>query len=237
MRIAICDDLKSDRVLLEEYCIKYAEEKNINIEAEVFENADSLILSQNIFHYEMIFLDIFMKGISGVEAARILRNKGFDGTLVFTTTSSEFYADGFEVEAAHYLIKPIQYEMFCEAMRRLKLRMKDKKRMVKVTVGRSELQIPRNGIQYIEVYGHRTTLHTVKGEMVIAQSLAAIEKSLEGEPFIRCYRCYIINMDYVQKMNKDMFIMKDGKEIPISRDRRTWMKKYYMNYIFKRMED
>ena len=183
-----------------------------------------------------MFLDIYMDGALGVDAARILRGKGYRGALVFTTTSAEHYADGFDVEAAHYLLKPVSWDAFREAMRRVQDRRNAGTRRVRVTAGRDEVDMDVSGIQYIEVYGHKTVLHTVKGEALVNQSLTALEERLGGDPFLRCYRFFIVNMDYVKRLNEDSFLMKDGREIPLSRDGRAALKSRYMAYVFKRME-
>ena len=140
------------------------------------------------------------------------------------------------MEAAHYLLKPVGWDSFCEAMRRLHDRMRTGARRVRVTAGRDEMDIDVSGIKYIEVYGHKTVLHTVKGDAVVSQSLAALEEALGGDPFLRCYRYFIVNMDFVKRLNEDNFLMKDGREIPLSRDGRAALKSRYMAYVFKRME-
>ncbi len=77
-------------------------------------NAGALLQSKEVMHADILFLDIYMEGASGIDAANILRGKGYNGTLIFTTTSREHYAEGFDLAAAHYLIKPITWESFCE---------------------------------------------------------------------------------------------------------------------------
>lgn len=233
----VCDDLTNDRELLEKFCSRYAEEKKINIQTQLFENAGTLLQSKIASEADIIFMDIYMEGASGVDAARILRGKGYRRNLVFTTTSREHYADGFDVEAVHYLIKPLTWNAFCEAMRRCLAKTKPEKKTIRVSVGRSDLDVSIDGIRYIEVYGHKSIINTVKGELNVNQSLAALEQALQEKSFIKCYRCFIINMDYVQRIEGDCFLMKDNREIPISRDSRIQIKSRYLDYVFSKMED
>lgn len=237
MLALICDDLTSDRELLEEFCSRYAEEKTIDIQTQLFENAGTLLQNRITSEADIIFMDIYMEGASGVDAARILRGKGYSGNLVFTTTSGDHYADGFDVEAVHYLIKPITWDAFCEAMRRCLARAKPAKKTIHVNVGRSDLDVCIDGIRYIEVYGHKSIINTVKGELNVSQSLGTLEQALKEKSFIKCYRCFIINMDYVQRIEGDCFLMKDNREIPISRDSRVQIKSRYLDYVFSKMED
>lgn len=235
MLAVVCDDLAADRGILLEYCARYAKENRLPVATLEFDNAGALLNSREARSADVMFLDIYMDGALGVDAARILRGKGYLGTLVFTTTSTEHYADCFDVEAAHYLLKPVRREAFCEAMRRVQNRINTGTRRVRVTAGRDEVDIDVSGIQYIEVYGHKTVLHTVKGEVAVSQSLIALEERLGGDPFLRCYRYFIVNMDFVKRLNEDRFLMKDGREIPLSRDGRAALKSRYMAYVFKRM--
>lgn len=130
----------------------------------------------------------------------------------------------------------MSWEAFCESMRRVHGRVKASVKRVRVTAGREPVDIDVSGIRYIEVYGHKTVLHTVRGEVAVRQSLAALEEALGGDPFLRCYRCFIVNMDFVKRLGEDSFLMKDGREIPLSRDGRAALKSRYMSYVFQRME-
>lgn len=236
MLAVICDDQAADRELLLEFCIRYARENRLPITTLAFENAGALLQNREARGADTLFLDIYMEGALGVDAALILRSKGFRGSIVFTTTSCEHYADGFEVEAVHYLLKPVTWPFFCEAMRRVHDRISTQARMLRVTAGHTEVDVDVSGLRYIEVYGHKTILHTCKGEITVDQSLSALEERLGGDPFLRCYRYFIVNMDYVDRVVEDAFLMKDGREIPLSRDGRAAIKNRYLSYVFKRME-
>lgn len=236
MLAVLCDDQAADRELLLTFCARYAKENRLPVSTLAFENAGALLQSREARGADVLFLDIYMEGALGVDAARILRSKGFRGAIVFTTTSREHYADGFEVEAIHYLLKPVAWDSFCEAMRRVHSHSATQARTVRVTTGHADVDVDVSGLCYIEVYGHRTILHTGKGEITVNQSLAALEEALGGDPFLRCYRCFIVNMDFVERVTEDAFLMKDGREIPLSRDGRTAIKNRYLSYVFKRME-
>lgn len=236
MLAVICEDQADDRALLAGFCDRYAKEKHLPVTVLAFENAGALLKDRAAWGADVLFLDIYMEGALGVDAARILRGKGFPGAIVFTTTSREHYADGFEVEAAHYLSKPVAWPSFCEAMRRVLGHSLAQARTVRVTVGRTEVEVDVTGLWYIEVYGHKTILHTSKGPLTANQSLTALEGALRGDPFLRCYRYFLVNMDFVERVTEDAFLMKDGREIPLSRDGRAAIKNRYLSYVFKRME-
>lgn len=237
MLTVICEDIGEERQIIKDYCARYGEENRLSVSVIEFENAGALLKSKEAREADVMFLDIYMEGASGIDAARILRAKGFDGAFVFTTSSRDHYAEGFDVAALHYLVKPVCWEDFCEAMRRVLHRPAPPKRRLCVTSGRTELEVDVSGILYIEVYGHRTILHTVSGEITVRQPLSALEESLGGEPFIRCYRYLIVNMDYVQRLTEDSFVMKDGREIPLSRDKRPFIRSSYLAYVFNKVSE
>lgn len=237
MLAIICDDLATDREILLELCARYAREYRLPIATLDFENAGELLQNREARGADVMFLDIYMEGALGVDAARILRAKGFTGALVFTTTSRDHYEDGFDLEAVHYLLKPVTWNSFCEAMRRVQTRMATSRRTVRVSTGRNEVDLDVSCIQYIEVYGHKTVIHTPQGDMAVSQSLSALEQALGGSPFLRCYRYFIVNMDFVQRATDHCFVMKDGREIPLSRDGRGALRSCYLSYIFQKAEE
>lgn len=237
MLAVICDDHVQDRTLLADFCKQYEKEYRLPLTLLSFENAGELLKSQEAKGADVMFMDIYMEGALGIDAARILRGKGYRGSLIFITTSQEHYAQGYDVEAIHYLLKPLTWPDFLEAMRRVMERIETTTKRIRVTTKKMELDVDVSGIQYIEVYGHKTILHTLRGELVVKQSLSALEERLGKDPFLRCYRYFIVNMDYVIRLTEDHFLMKDGKQIPLSRDGRSALINRYMSYVFKRMGD
>lgn len=237
MLALICDDLAEDRRVLAEYCDRYGKEKKLKIQTLQYENAGALLQNKDVLKADILFLDIYMEGASGIDAAKILRGKGYKGTLIFTTTSCEHYAEGFDLAAAHYLIKPISWEAFCKAAGRCNKITELEKKSIRVNIGRSELNVDVEGIRYIEVYGHKTIINTLRGEISVTQSLAALEQVLPRDSFLKCYRCFLINMNHVQRIEGDSFLMKDNREIPISRDNRVQIKSRYLDYMFSKMEE
>lgn len=123
MLAVICEDISEDCKVLQDYLNRYGKENCLQISVLNFENAGSLIKSKDARTSDVMFIDIYMEGASGMDAAHILRAKGFCGAFVFTTNSREHYAEGYEVEAVHYLVKPISWDSFCEAMRRVQNRL------------------------------------------------------------------------------------------------------------------
>ena len=135
MRIIICEDAKEDQTLLISHCHHFQRERQIQLETIVYQNAGQMLADETAIHADAMFLDIYMEGTTGVKAAKIMRSKGYAGAIVFATNSMQHYAEGYEVEAIHYLIKPVTYPAFAEAMRRILALYKAAVRMITVNYG------------------------------------------------------------------------------------------------------
>lgn len=236
MQIAFCDDVEGERELLLTYATQYAAEHGLAIEALAYSDAESLLDHCEFERTAAMFLDIYMGKVNGVEAAHILRERGYVGAIVLCTTSLDHFADGFVVDASHYLIKPVSYESFSEAMRRVLRITGTAARTLSVQSGRDKITFPVSELQFAEVYNHETLLHLKDSVLVTGQPLSALEDSLGGEPFLRCYRSYIVNMDYVERIEGNNFLMKSGTQVPITRDGRKGIQNRYLAYVFSRME-
>ena len=236
MLVAICDDQEKDCDLLKEYCQQYETLFHTTINTLMFYNAGELLQSKKARMADVILLDIYMDGASGMDAAHILRNKGYKGAIIFATSSQEHFAEGYEVEAIHYLVKPITWNAFQEALRRVASRQQKESAFIHVNTSGMTLDIAVAHICYIEVLGRKTIIHTDKNTLTVRESLSTLEAMLGGDPFLRCYRYFIINMDHVLRLMDDGFLMQDQTSIPISRDGRREIKKHYLSYIFKKAE-
>ncbi|MDR2889290.1 MAG: LytTR family transcriptional regulator DNA-binding domain-containing protein [Lachnospiraceae bacterium] len=106
--------------------------------------------------------------------------------------------------------------------------------MIELKCGRIMVSVQREQIQYAEVYNHKTTLYMTGRSLTASHSLSALEDILGGDPFLRCYRSYIVNMDYIEKIDDSSFVMKDGVYIPITRDGRKGILSHYMTYLLER---
>lgn len=235
MLVVICDDFQKDADLLYTYCKKYEHDYEMQMEILMFSNAGELLQSKKARTADVLLLDIYMEGTSGMDVAHILRSKGYTGAIIFATRSEEHYAQGYEVEAIHYLVKPIKFLKFSEAMVRA-TKNKNKEGMLRITCGRDAVSLPVNRIAYIEVLRRRTIIHTDKEQLVIRETLASLEERLKNGPFLRCYRSFLINMDYVLRLKEDGFLMRDRQLIPISRDNSHEIRNRYLEYIFKKEE-
>lgn len=226
MLIFICDDQKQDRELLKKYLFTYAHEKNLDFTIVEFSSGDELLAAflQGKEEPAVLFSDIYMNGISGVDAACQMRNHGFSGGLIFTTVSREHAIEGFELEADGYLCKPYQYEKMATFLQRCILRLQDSFKSLTILSGRKEFRILLHKIEYIESCPHGCIIHAEKQVLKTRTFLSEIEGMLCQETcFIRCGRSYIVNMNavLVHSDTEEFIHLKSGERILIPIRERT----------------
>lgn len=232
MHIAICDDIKSDCELIKKYTELYCNSHSLSSELSIFENGEALLDSFHKKPYDIVFLDIYMCGKNGIETARVIRNAGFKCMIIFTTSSPDHALESFEVEAVHYLVKPIGYEQVEKALDRCKHLFAISDKYIEVVSNRIPVRVPLKYIIFAEVFSNVTILHTVSGEIKTYMTLDELTHILIDEEFLRCHRSFIVNMDFIAGMENSNFIMKSNHRIPIRRQDKQQMKQCYANYLF-----
>jgi two-component system, LytTR family, response regulator LytT len=237
MRIAICDDESSEREKISDCLMRYAEAKMLDIERTMFENAERLIADFDKSVFQIVFLDIYMKGLSGIEAAFQIREQSEDCAIVLITTSPDFRAEGFDVGAVHYLLKPVTYESISKAMRRCERFLSVEERFILVQSDRQLRRVRLNDVIYIEVFGKRVLIHTPETMIETRTSLAEIEQMLGGSSFLRCHRCYIVNMGLIADILENDFLMKNGEKVPIRKNGGQKAKEVYRDFLFRSVRE
>ena len=235
MLIAICEDTPRDMETIIDLCDQYASEHGYIIHTLLYPHADKLLADPKAREADVLMTDIMMPGpngatAAGIELARAMRADGFRGGIIFTTTSNDFYPEGFEVGAMHYLLKPLSYADVSAALDRAMQVVKPPERIITVPVNRIHVSIPQSLVRYAEVYGRETVLYTTTEKLRVLLPLKKIEAMLRGDPFLRCYRSYIINMDYVSSMEEDHFVLQGGVRIPITLRSRQSLKEKFFAY-------
>ncbi len=232
MKIAVCDDMKYDCEILAKHISQYADEKMLDIKIKAFNSGIDLISDFLTEDYKIVFLDIYMNGFSGIETAYKIRDINRDCMIIFTTTSPDFRAEGFEVGAVHYLLKPLKYSNIEEALRRCSRLLLDSCKFINVTVDRHMVSVRLQDILYAEVYGKAVSIHTMNGVLKTYLTLAKLEAALTGT-FLKCDRSYIVNMQYITGMERGSFLLTNGERVPIRFNGRQKVKDSYNQYLLK----
>lgn len=225
MNILICDDLKTETdslaALIANECTKRQKELGFNVSIVTFTD------SRDVLDYycrgeviDVCFLDIIMPLMNGVELAEKLRLHGYNGEIIFLTTSNEYATESYRVKAFDYLVKPPTAENVQEILNALKNTGKNAdKNGIFVKTQRGSRFIQFDNISYAEVVKHTVYLRlTGGGEIAVYTSFTKIAGLLLGDKrFMQCHRSYIVNVSKIETVAKRYANMQDGAKVPISR--------------------
>ena len=217
LRIAICEDEKRDV----ERLASLINESGVTSEVTSFESGEDFLAFRPAGRFDLVFFDINMSGLSGVEAARALREADDACAVVFTTSSPDHMPEAFDLGASQYLIKPLQYDKLEKVLKKCldRKELSQKTCLVKTKSGR--VNVPLDHIYYVEVIGHDCFAHTAGGVVETDyMTMQDFECQLQPPRFLRCYKSYIVNLSYVEKIDREyrVFIMKNGHKVYIRRD-------------------
>lgn len=228
MNIAVCDDEKK----ISEQIRDWIKEIKPNYRVEIFSSGEALLCSPVLF--DIIFLDIQMERMNGIETARAWRKKNGDGILIFVTALKEYVFEAFDVAAFHYLLKPLRRERLAEIFGRAvkeaeKKREQDGKQLF-VKTRKRNTTIKVKDIYYIESQGRKVEVHAVKEILEMYATMNEMEKKL-GTDFYRCHRGYLVNMAYISEYGADYIFLGNGEKIYMAKEKYQDFVKTYMCYL------
>lgn len=235
MNIAICEDLQRDQQELCKMLARYQKESQVAFDITSFESSDELMRSYEPGRFQILFMDIYMDGTNGMEAARKIRTMDQQCALIFTTVSREHAVDGFAVRATHYLNKPLLYDEIEEAMSRCREQVELHAKSIELMTDGMKVRVRLRDILYAEVFRKSCVLHTVNGDMTLNQRIDHLEKMLGGLPFLRCHRSYIVNLLHVKDVEEHRFLLSDGSHALIPVRSFAAMKKAFHDHRFAQM--
>lgn len=216
-RVAICDDSETDAEYVKQLLCRWAEDRGTDVCPRMFSSAENFL-----WHYEedplwdILLLDIEMGKMDGVTLAKRIRSCNDAVQIVFITGFPDFMAEGYEVSALHYLIKPVESDKLYTVLDRAVSHLAKKEKRLAVSFDRETEYVPLNRITYIEAQKQYVVVRTETQEYRMKTSLASTEKELD-EYFFRCQRSFIVNLRYVLRIGNDHVVLKNGAEVPISR--------------------
>lgn len=236
MRIAIVDDIHSERVLLHTRLEEQLTKRGVHADLTEFENGEAFLKASRERPFTVLFLDIYMNGANGVEIARELRKSDPDCLLIFTTTSTDHALEGFKVRALHYLVKPYNIKELSDLIDEILSRIPDSGKYIDVKVNGSNIQVPFRSIIYAEHFSHMIHIHTTrKKEVLTRQSFEAFTSLLKVDPrFYLCNRGIVINLEHAVDFDGKEFLLDDETRIPVSRKLIKDARQTFMDYLFQR---
>lgn len=233
LHCAVCDDDKSVAGILQGMLNRYSSELDCSAFLNPLELLSAIRRGQR---FDLYILDIIMPELMGIDLAREIRQADGDCVIIFLTSSDEFHKDAFDVEALHYLDKPVDqvklYQTLNRAMRYIGNK-KDDLLPIRTKTGIHAIDI--NRIVYVESYRHVLTFYFKEGSPVetldSSLSLEKLTESLRFPPFCTPYRGFILNMGHVDCLNRFQFSMTTGAVIPIPQKSFSKVRQQYADYL------
>ncbi len=217
IRIAICDDNAVQAGNLQIIVTGWIKKSGVcavvcqypSAEAFLFEYAENMAV-------DILLLDILLSGMNGIQLARRIREADAHPQIIFITAYSDFVADGYDVSALHYLMKPVEPDKLCEVLDKAVKNLSKAEPAVMLETEEGIVRMPEKDICYAEAFSHVVSLRCSCGILNIKTPISELETRL-GEAFVRCHRSYLVGLRHIRQITRTDVILDDGSKLPLSR--------------------
>lgn len=230
--IAICEDNAVYGFSIKEMINRLLDEKAIEHTIDLFLSGTELLKSDSCF--DIVFLDIKMSPISGLETASLLRKKHPDFILIFITSYEEYIYEAFDVEAFNYILKPVDESRISAVLQHAVAKLdSNTESYIIISKNRQVIKVDLMQVIYFEVLGRIINIHFVDHVIEFYERISSLEHKIPQSSFFRCHNSYIINMKYITRFTKNEVIMDNLDVVPISKRRYDEFSKAVLNYMKK----
>lgn len=229
MKIAIVEDDKEAQDLLISCIKRYEQEHKLHIEILTY-NDGVQITSDYPSNLDLIYFDVQMPVMDGMTAAKKVREHDQKVLIVFLTNYVQYAIDGYEVQAADFLLKPITYFSFSAHFDKLLSRLQTDEKFITVTHDNEMNRIPLNQLYYVESAGHYIKFHLANKEYQMIGSLKNMEKQLDSDHFFRCNYGYLVNLGQVSGVDGNT-VHVGPFDLQISRSRKKSFMAHLTDYL------
>ncbi|MDR2108856.1 MAG: LytTR family DNA-binding domain-containing protein [Coriobacteriales bacterium] len=229
LRVAVCEDVDSEALIL----VGFIEESQLLTSVEVFSTGEAFLEVFTAEAFDLVFLDVYMGEITGVQVAERIRELDSQVVIVFTTTSDDFTRESYRLNAYKYMLKPIQYEDVLDALE-LAVVKRDRAQGATLNIisDGEPVSVPISAIEFVESRERRSYIVMEDGSSYSTPTtIDALEKMLPSPQFLRSHRSFIVNLDHVEDVDED-FVMDTGERAYIRVKDFRRIKHAYDDYLF-----
>lgn len=216
-KIAICDDDPKQIDYLQELVAIWAKKNSHVIEVKTYSGAQPFLFDyEEEKDFDILLLDIEMPEINGIALAKKVRKKSAAVQIIFITGFYEYFSDGFDVSALHYLIKPVEERKLWPVLDKAVSNLNYRQRSVLITTPDGSYKIPLADILYVEAENVYIAVHTASEVYRTRMALAKFAQQLD-ETFFKAHRSFVVSLKYIKKITRAEITMTNGDAIPLSR--------------------
>ena len=233
LSVAICDDDAGDAEALREL-IRVCRP----CETACYGSGEALLAALGATparRFDVVFMDVYMGGMDGVETAQRLREAAPGTEIVFVTTSEDHALDAYGLNAAQYLVKPASRDAVLRAFRAALRNIGSRTGgVVRIREGRGERALQARDILYVESTERGARIHTAQGPVETSAPIGEIEGALPPERFLRCHQSYVVNFEHVRQIAGGDFIVSSGDRVYVNVKNARKIRSAYEDYLFRR---
>ena len=239
LKLAVVDDENEHIERITEYGREFCLEHFLAFECDSFHNGEDFLKTFDQGKYEIIFMDIYMKGMNGMETTKKLRELDRDCIVIFLTTSTDFMPDAFSCHAYDYIVKPFTKERVFQAFHDVLYLLAPAKRYITINVGRKNVSISLEDITSVISDGHYLEITLKKGTILRSRmtSKELMEKVDNDMRFILVNKGVILNADYIMEVENLNCVLINGTSFPIRIRNHVEVEQAIQDYNFKKLRN
>lgn len=232
LKIAVCDDVKIDKDHLVSIIEQIMSKKHLKYCVNQFSSGEEFLKDK--MTYDIIFMDIEMSDMSGMEVAKKLYEAGSQAFLIFTTSYDDYLREGYKVRAFRYIMKPVPFNEVEEAVNQIiKIWYADR-----ILFKRNDTwyAIAQKDILYVESAngGRGVMIHTKKNKLFDSRTMEEYGQLLSENRFFRSHRCCYVNMDYIESYDRSNIFLKSGEQVWLSCKKHKVFTEAFHSYKWER---